>query len=835
MAAPTDSQWCPQRAHDLPLIYKLALASLIGLAILLQQQELPDWALLVGTGAAAAILASGLVLCQWHLRVRLVHQVLLLLAISCLAAGWGAWRSQLILQDGLAPHEDGQVVALHIEVEDLPQFHDGVRPAWRFQARDLSRNAGLMVSWPVAPNRPAPALAPGQQWQVHARVRHPVGTRNWFGFDLETWLFQKRIQVTAQIREVPGHPAILTGVSGRPAARIDRARDEIRRAIKAAVPDARHAGVLSGLVVGEQQAISADDWNIFAITGVSHLMSISGMHVTMFAWLARGLVGFVWGVLSRPPLKLALHIPTPVAAAVAASLAAFAYALLAGFNLPAQRTAWMVTVAAAATLSGLQAQPWAILSITLLAILILDPLALLAPGFWLSFFAVAVLFGVPAHAKGWTGAVRAQMAITFGIAPLTIVFFQQVSVIGPLANALAIPLVTFVITPLAMLGATLAFWGISWPLEVGEMVFGWLFDQLVWMSALEWASHRWHAPAAWASIMSVLGAGVALQSSLPSWRHLGWLGLLALWWPTAGPIPPGAMRAHFFDVGQGSAVLVQTRDHALLVDTGPPMGAATAAERILIPQLAGLGIRRLDGVVISHADNDHSSGLAAIWQAMRPGFLLTSMEGREEQPSLRCETGQSWEWDGVWFRMVFPFPDDPPAPHQRGRNEDSCVLEVIDVMGNRLLLTGDISTEQERAILERTPWAGRGPTVLLMPHHGSKSSSSEAFLSGIGPTLSVAQSSYKGRFAHPAPEVLARHARLGIAVARTDLMGGLQIDWDVAGQKRQGDQGSAWTLRSAADETRRYWHRQRGSLRNPPAINVPGHPAHLIGSRATEE
>ena len=831
---------------NIPLLYRLALASLLGLAVLLRQPDLPDWRSLAFVGLLLALVGGWLSrrrpLGNGHRLQGGLATLITVLAIACLAASWGAWRSHQILQLALSPQEEGTVMALHLEIEDLPQRQDGERPAWRFQARDLVTGRSLMVSWPVSVEDPNRRLAPGQQWKLYAKVRHPAGTRNFYGFDLETWLFQKRVQVTAQVRETAILPAVLSGESRSLSAQIDRARDAIRQAIAAAVPEARHAGVLSGLVVGEQQAISASDWAIFATTGVSHLMSISGMHVTMFAVLARGLVGLLWGWLSRPPLKLALHVPTPVAAAVAASLAAFAYALLAGFNLPAQRTAWMVTVAALATVSGLQAKPWAILSLTLMAILVLDPLALLAPGFWLSFFAVAVLFGMPTAQQGWRGstaaAVRAQLAITLGIAPLTIVFFQQLSVVGPLANALAIPIVTFVVTPLAMLGALLAFYGVSMPLVLGELVFGWLFDQLVWMSAWDGASLRWHAPAVWASLVAVLGAGLALQSSLPRWRHAGWIGLLALLWPTAAALPEGGMRAHFFDVGQGSAVLVQTQHHALLVDTGPPMGASTAAERVLVPQLAALGVRGLDGLVITHADIDHSSGLETVWSTMRPGFLLTTMTGRTEQPQARCEAGQSWVWDGVWFRVVFPFADDPPPPHQRGRNEDSCVLEVIDMRGNRLLLTGDIPAEQERALLERAPWVGQGPTVLLMPHHGSKTSSSDALLGRLRPVLSVAQSAYRGRFAHPAPEVIERHARHGIAVARTDLMGGLQVDWP-----EQAGAGG-FRLREAASETRRFWHRPRGAepglrpqplLGQPAPVDIPGRTTHLTGRWAAQE
>lgn len=854
----------------------LSLASLVGLLWVLSSPQLPAWESFAAASAVIAFLALAIHRWSGACPIPLAGEsadarpialwTLLLLLFGALAVAWAGLRFEQSIEARLPEVLEESNQRVHLVVRDLPQLSQGPFEAWRLEAdvtlaepgnTQAGRSFRAMVIWPLEALGPT-ELIPGQVWEVSAKLRSPSGTRNFYGFDFETWAFQRGVVLSATIRGSGGNPPTLVGVETSLATSIDRLRHRIRTAIESAMPAESHWGVMSGLVVGDQRAISSEDWVLFSVTGVSHLMSISGMHVTMFAVMARWLTTLLWSGLSRPPLYLALHIPSPIAGAIAASLAAFSYALLAGFNLPAQRTAIMVTVAAAMTIAGRSISSWSIIGATLIAILLWDPSAPLAPGFWLSFFAVAILFGQPTEERGpskpedasnpsstsrpprpsiatgardgrsslervrvglW-GATRAQLAISIGVAPLTIVFFQQLSLVGPIANAVAIPVVTFVVTPLAMLGSVFALFSVGWPLAMADAVFGELHRVLEWMAGFESASIGWHAPAAWAAVVAILGVAVALQSSLPRWRHLGWVGLFALLIGGASPVPEGEMRLHVFDVGQGSAMLIETREHRLLVDTGPPFGESNSVQRVILPQLVAMGIGKLHGVVVTHADVDHSTGLDVLLPRMNPDWVLSSLSteqweshlgpSRPETTHLRCVAPMSWEWNGVWFRIAHPFADAPPPVKHVGRNEDSCVLEAIDANGRRLILAGDLPAAQERDVIARAPWLGRGlgapsetssvdgSTVVLMPHHGSRTSSSLEWLVHTSPGLAIAQAGYRNRFGHPHAEVLRRHRDLSIPIERTDLAGGLRL---VAEQ-------NGWQIERVVDGNR-FWHRPR--------------------------
>ncbi|MBM3376023.1 MAG: DNA internalization-related competence protein ComEC/Rec2 [Betaproteobacteria bacterium] len=841
-------------------VHGVALAALAGLGLLLMQPQRWPADVLALAGVAALLAALGLsllgVLLARCLRpaswpssltpgiLNLCTAIFIAAAAGLLMASWGSLRAGHILAAGIAPEQEAQPVVAHFQVHDLPVFSPakgapgdpGYRPAsWRFEAEvyglssepgaaptALARPFMALISWAArADGWLPPMLAPGDRWQATLSFRAAAGSRNLHGFDFETWLFENRIRAVGRVstakKDPLPRPVLANSADGfidSPAIWIDQARDTIRKAIGRALPEARHAGVMSGLVVGDQRAIDSADWSVFSVTGVSHLMSISGMHVTMFAMMARLGVRVFWSGLGRMGLRAALYMPVPVVCAVAASLAAIGYALLAGFNIPAQRTAVMVTVAALASLTGLRAQRWGVIALTLLVVLIMDPTAPLAPGFWLSFFAVAILFGLADRKTAIGSATVAQAAITLGIAPLTIAFFQQVSVVGPLANALAIPVVTFLVTPLAMVGAVTTFAGFDSPLVWGHVIFDWLFSFLLWCSDWPWASLAWHAPPLWASILASVGVLLALNESLPRWRHLAWLGLSVLWVGGAPAPAPGTVTATFLDVGQGSAVILRTARHTLVYDTGPSMGRANAAERIVIPQLYAMGLRRIDGLVVSHGDDDHASGLAQLVQSHRPPWIATSMAQEEMRTRVlghlpatnRCQLGEGWVWDGVWFRFVYPFGAMPEDPRHLGKNEDSCVLEVIDAAGRRILLTGDIPQLQEEELISRTNWLAFGtssrqtqPMVLLAAHHGSRGSSSEVFLRALQPAVVVFQSGYRSRFNHPHPEVLSRLRMLEIPSVRTDLQGDLQMHW----------QGERPVFLAAADLRRRFWHPRR--------------------------
>jgi competence protein ComEC len=817
-------------------VHGVALAALAGLGLLLMQPQRWPADLLAVAGGVALVAALGLSVLGVCVAQRLrpaarpssfAPAVLKFFIVLCVAAAagllmasWGSLRAGQILAAGITPDQEVQPVLAHFQVHDLPVFSKAegapgdpkYRPAsWRFEAEvyalggdakappvALARPFMALVTWTARADGWLPAtLAPGDRWQATLSLRAAAGSRNFHGFDFETWLFENRIRAVGRVstakkdplpRPVSANPA--DGFMDSPGIWIDQARDTIRKAIGRALPEARHAGVMSGLVVGDQRAIDSADWSVFSVTGVSHLMSISGMHVTMFAMMARLGVRVLWTGLGRMGLRVALYMPVPVVCAVAASLAAIGYALLAGFNIPAQRTAVMVTVAALASLTGLRAQRWGVIALTLLVVLVMDPIAPLAPGFWLSFFAVAILFGLADRKTAIGSATVAQAAITLGIAPLTIAFFQQVSVVGPLANALAIPVVTFLVTPLAMVGALTTFVGFDAPLVWGHWIFDGLFAFLLWCADWPWASLAWHAPPLWASILASVGVLLALNEALPRWRHLAWLGLSLLWVGGEPQPAQGTVTATFLDVGQGSAVILRTAQHTLVYDTGPSMGRANAAERILIPQLYAMGLRRIDGLVVSHGDDDHASGLAQLVQSHRPPWIATSMAQDEVQARVssngpaahRCQLGQGWVWDGVWFRFVYPFGPMPEDPRHLGKNEDSCVLEVIDAAGRRILLTGDIPQLQEDELISRTDWLAFGttsrrdqPMVLLAAHHGSRGSSSEAFLRALKPTAVVFQAGYRSRFNHPHPDVLSRLRMLDIASVRTDLQGDLQM------------------------------------------------------------
>ncbi len=806
-----------------------ASAWLGGLLWLFSREELPDlgWSpgTIVASFAVGLLLVLGLLRSSRQRRrwVQWLGWAVLWSWMAWLAIGYAVWQSKDRLAQRLDPGQADITQSLVFEVLDLPVLVDRGRGFMRFEAMvrspDEREGARLWMIWPLPVDRSTRSahhsaqstsnldprgIHPGQVWSAQVRLRTPVGQRNFYGFDLETWLFQKGIGLSGVVRTDGVLPALLETAPSLQG-RLDHWRYRIRERIRLSLSEAPYWGVMAGLVVGDQGAISADDWRIFSMTGISHLVSISGMHVTMFALLARWLVGQLWRGLSRPPLRLGLWLPAPPVMAIAGAIAAVGYALLAGFNIPAQRTAVMVTVMSVGLLFGAQSQPWRMLSLTMLLVLMLDPTAVLAPGFWLSFVAVAILFSQPNGLPVWQSAVRAQLTISLALAPLTMLLFQQVSLVGPVANALAIPVVTFLVTPLAMGGSLSAALGWDEPLIWGHWVFEQLQVVMVWLSEQSWASLRWHSPPTWAVLLACLGLLGTLHRPLGRLRLLAPM-LAAGLWMGRPPLPvTGAFELHAFDVGQGSALLVRTANHSVLFDTGPSMGSTHAAERVIAAQLAGLGIRRLSGLVVSHQDDDHASGAQWLVDHFSADWVLASLPpGFPLREWTACQAGQSWRWDGVVFRMIHPFADQ--AEQSKGKNEDSCVLMVEDQSGHRLVLTGDIAKTQEKEILARQPWLGlnttpgqANKTILVAAHHGSRDSSDAQWLQVFSPDWFVVQAGYRNRYGHPTRPVLDRAAEVGSTGLRTDLHGGLQMRW----------QDGQWRIRQAQTLTRRFWHVER--------------------------
>jgi len=490
-------------------------------------------------------------------------------------------------------------------------------------------------------------------------------------------------------------------------------------------------------------------------------------------------------------------------------LAAFAYTLLAGFAVPAQRTLYMLGVVAAARLLKREVAASNVLALALLAVLLLDPWAVLAAGFWLSFGAVALLLYIGSGRLGaahWFSEwARAQWAVTLGMLPALLALFQQFSLVSPLANALAIPLISLVITPLALLGGVPFF---SPVLHLAHWLTSGLMRYLDWLAAWPLATWQQAAPPPWQVLLALAGGvWLLLPRGFPA-RWLGVLAFLPLLTFTPPRPPPGAAQVVVLDVGQGLAVHVQTATHDLLFDAGPAYSAdADSGSRIIVPYLRAVGVRELDELIVSHADNDHSGGAASVLVGLPVGMLRVSLP-REHPlfalpdtranapPHLPCRAGQAWTWDDVRFTVLYP----PAGVQAKKTNAVSCVLRV-DAAGHRLLITADIEAAQEAALLAKAAASSSqgGDTlaadILLAPHHGSRTSSTGAFIAAVGAREVIFPVGYRNRFGHPKAEIVDRYLASGAHLHRTDAVGAVSVRLDAVGI----------ALDHARDMQPRYW------------------------------
>jgi competence protein ComEC len=474
-----------------------------------------------------------------------------------------------------------------------------------------------------------------------------------------------------------------------------------------------------------------------------------------------------------------LAVPTRKAATVAGLGAALLYALLAGYAVPAQRTVYMLAVVAIALWLGVIESASVVLCFALLVVVLIDPWAVLAPGFWLSFGTVAVILYVATGRIGrahWLAAWgRVQLAVTLALIPPLLALFQQISVISPLANAAAIPVVSLVVAPLTLIGVAVPF---DLILLCAHLVMTGCMALLEWLSAAPSAVWQQHAPPTWTVVVGMAALSLLLAPRGVPARWLGWVGLVPLIAVAPGAPRAGDVELVVLDVGQGVSALIRTEHHALLYDAGPQFGPdADSGSRIIVPYLRAAGVRRLDGFIVSHDDDDHWGGAASVLQALPVDWVLTSLPDLDPlvvqaDPALRCEAGQSWEWDGVRFELLHPARESYAIPAVRD-NDRSCVL-AIAAPGGRLLLPADIERRSEEELLRRARDRLRAD-VLLAPHQGSRTSSIPDFLDAVGPRIVVFPVGYRNRFGHPHREVARRYAERGVRIYRTDRDGALTI------------------------------------------------------------
>ncbi|WP_292954547.1 DNA internalization-related competence protein ComEC/Rec2 [Nitrosomonas sp.] len=774
---------------------RLGILLFVSGVILLQwQAELPA----MQTALFLPLSFIACVLC-WRSRKIVLQAVSRFLFISLLLGGgyfWAAGMAHWRLADALPEAWEGRDIQITGVISGLPQY-TGSSVRFEFEVEQVltpQAHVPKRVSMSWYPERSQndksrawPSIHAGERWQLTVRLKRPHGQANPHGFDYEAWALERNIRAVGYVRTATNN-LLLDAKASSPAYWIAAQRQQIQQRFGSILDGHRYAGVLMTLATGDQRAIPTDQWQIFTRTGTNHLMAISGLHITLVASIVYFLVFGIW----RQSANLLLRLPARRAAAAAGLLAAFVYALLSGFAIPAQRAFFMLTVVAVAIWHGRVTTPSMVLAWALLLVVIIDPWAVLSAGFWLSFGAISVIMLVTVGRIGtmhWlVGWIRVQWAITLGLIPLLLALFQQVSMVSPVANAVAIPLVSLFVVPLTLLSMIPS---CEFLLPLAHGILSIVMTVLQGLNELPQPVWQQHTPPLWAIAVAVIGIiwlllpgslGLNFFSGFPA-RWLGIVALLPLFLVFPPKPPEGALWLTVLDVGQGLAVVAQTQHHALLFDTGPAYAESDSGERIVIPFLRARGIGKLDKIIVSHADSDHSGGALAVLNTLNVQMLLSSLDvnhpiSQAADRSVLCVQGQSWHWDGIGFEILYPNADIYQDA-SRQTNASSCVLKITTATGS-ILIPADIGRAAERKLMD-VQHEKLLSTVLIAPHHGSLTSSSKAFVKQVNPAVTVFTVGYRNRFGHPRDDIVERYREQGSMLLRSDWHGAILMRFEPEG------------------------------------------------------
>ena len=748
------------------------------------------------------------------------------LLIGCMGFMWTQWLTTEKPQPHLAGLIDGRTWVVQGYIDELPRQMDRAVQfgfqVTQWKSLQASQNNTENQVFPKRISLLYPSLdkaqelLPGRYWEFKVQLKPVRGLKNPYGFDLEQWMYIQNFGAQGKVQK--GGAKRLEGFHHRFSTYVEWMRLKIRQKIQSSLgKQAQYAGVMSALVIGDQQMIGAEDWQIFAKTGIGHLISISGLHVTMLAGFAAGIA-----LLLIKSTRLIYWQPAPYLAAFIGFKVAFLYTWLAGFQIPAQRTMMMVGVSSLGLYLGRHLHAFDIWFWALFLVLTCHPWAIYSPGFWLSFGAVAaILFAMPKDQAGaididllWIQklktslgeAVRVQAVVTIALIPLSLFWFYQISLVSPLANAIAIPVVSFLVTPLAMLGAFLPWILGDFCLWCAHAIFSVLMYFIAPLAQMEWSSIHAAKPPGWHLVLACIGVVICIRPGvlLESWlsRFIGLLICLSLWLPREylpNHIPYGELEMTVWDIGQGNAVLIKTQSHQLLFDTGPvSFGKFDPAEKVIIPHLRASGIHKIDQLVISHQDADHIGGLGYLLKhfpiqramgSIAPDHQVQQLFKKNKVLLEKCQIGQSWSWDGIDFYVWHPqLQMNEVAQYKSTKpNDMSCVIEAR-LKHHSIWLTGDIEKNAERLMIERLiedqtelKAIQKRNVILMAPHHGSKTSSTPMLLEYLNPGAAFSQTGYKNRYQHPHPDVVGRYQNQDIKLQDT-VQTGAQI-WRTQGSE----------------------------------------------------
>lgn len=682
----------------------------------------------------------------------------------------------------------GVTTSLVVRIVDFPQSR-GLHQRLRAEVVSSDAVPAVVVSGArlrISDYGQGRLYRPGEIWHLKLRLRAARGLRNPGVFDYETWLFRQNIVATGYVREDSANRRLQPAPWG-----VARLRGHLAQKLERILADHPHAGLIRALALGDQGAVTPEQWQVFRDTGTSHIAVVSGQHILMASAPVYALTRWLWPRLPAAALRLA----APRASAIALLGAASAYGLLAGFSVPVQRALLMMAAFVAALWWRRERSGAGLLLATLALVLTIDPRAALAPGTWLSFGAVGCLYagfgGRLGRWRGLSALVRAQWLVTLGLAPLLLLAFGRLSWVAPAANLILIPVFSVLLLPLILAGTLL---GALCPTLAAPLLAAAATTlSILWMP---WAGLAgWPVAASSLPMPDWIGVGTMLAGTawllaprgMPGRTMGAVLIVLALTRP-GKPIEPGVLDATLLDVGQGQALVLRTARHVLLYDTGPRMGDTDAVEWVIEPYLRREGIERVDRVIVSHDDIDHGGGAARLRQVMAVREWLGG--GARPFPGTRpCRSGEAWRWDGVMFEILHPH-----AGYRGSDNGGSCVLRII-APGGRMLVMGDLERRGERTLLDQG--TDVRADVLVAGHHGSAGASSSAFLSAVAPQWTLIAAGYGNRWNFPARAVRRRLDRQGSEWLVSGEMGAVQVRLDPS----NGIRVAGWRCVS-----RRYWH-----------------------------
>jgi len=812
-----------------------ALAFLLGDMFVQQLSVLPDLFTISILSLSACLLATALLVtvkfykqCVYYKEFTLTILFILLFCsgivyTSIFASQKLATRldeslvGQSLLVSGVVsniPVANGHVQRFIFDVDDLQVLTSDSQQSLDYDSGSSFPNR-LRLNWYYGK-----VVNTSERWQFEVRLKPPHGFMNPAGFDYESWLFQQGIDATGYIRKSDFNKQLNHSSAESLAGIVNRLREKISQFInvishkrisdeQSINSDYNSLALIKALAIGEKSSISNKQWQVLTSTGTSHLMAISGLHVGLAALFAY--------VLTRRivPSHVAKRVPIQHVSLVVGLLVALLYALIAGLSIPTQRAIIMLSVLSMMLLIRHNHRPVDALGFALMAILLVDPLAVLAVGFWFSFAAVAVIFlsisspstqaqmaTVPVWdkifsiLKQW---IRLQLTISLFLLPLSLFMFQQVSIISPVANFLLIPYVSFLVVPVVLLALVFTF--------LSPIIAEYLYTLAANMIDFIWPALHYLSNLPYALwINGEVGFLVLISATIVLFivffiingtlfnvikkcnkRNKKIIILiscittilftLSFLVTDKSDLSSGEYSITILDVGQGSAAVLQTKNHVMVFDTGAKFSdKLDAGSSVIVPYLRSQGMKSLDYLIVSHGDNDHIGGAQAIIDSYSTVIVLgQDLESLQTEAKQNCYDGFNWQWDGVGFEILSP-EDNKQRPLQVvKRNNRSCVLRVSSEFGS-VLFPGDAERKVEKRLL-----ALHGKQlvsdVLIVPHHGSNTSSSSSFIDAVNPAIAIFSVGYKNRYKLPNKKVLSRYMLKNIKLVETAKSGAITIQF----------------------------------------------------------